>query len=85
MMDFLLLIAVVGGIVFAALLSLTYNHTESGRRTMAKYKSHEYQESFRRANPDYNPETGEWEDWDGTAYGAIDGLFMDTDGGSLPN
>ena len=22
--------------------------------------------------PDYNPETGQWQDWDGTPYGAID-------------
>jgi hypothetical protein len=77
---FLLPIAVVGGIVFVALLSLYYKHTESGRRTMAKYNSREYQEWFRRANPGYNPETGEWEDWDGTPYGAIDSLFTDTDG-----
>jgi hypothetical protein len=80
MMDLLLLIAVVAGIAFAALLSLYYKHTESGRRTLAKYNSREYQESFSRTNPGYNPETGEWEDWDGTPYGAIDSLFMDTDG-----
>lgn len=78
-MDSLLLIAVVGGIVFAALLSLHYKHTESGRRTMAKCHSREYQEWFRCANPGYNPETGEWEDWDGMPYGAIDGLFTDSD------
>jgi hypothetical protein len=80
MMDLLLLIAVASGLVLAALFRLYYNRTEAGRRTMAKYSSREYQESFRRTNPDYNPETGEWEDWDGTPYGAIDGLFMDTDG-----
>jgi hypothetical protein len=70
----------VGGIAFAALLSFYYNHTEGGRRTMATHKSRKDQKSFRRANPGYNPETGQWEDWHGTPYGAIDGLFMDTDG-----
>jgi hypothetical protein len=75
-MGFLLPMAVVGGIVFAALLSLYYKHTESGWRAMANYNSREYQESFRPADA----ETREWEDCDATPYGAIHGLFTDTDG-----
>jgi hypothetical protein len=43
---------------------------------LAKCKSRAHQEPFRPANP----ETREREDRDGTPYGAIDGLFMDTDG-----
>jgi hypothetical protein len=38
MMDLGLLVAVVGGLVLAALLRLYYNHTEAGRRALAKYK-----------------------------------------------
>ena len=78
-MNLLLVGAAIVGLVLGVLLSLYYKYTESGRRTMAKYNSQESQDWFYRANPDFNPETGEWEDWDGTSYGAIDDLLMDAD------
>ena len=31
----------------------------------------------RRLPPRFNPDTGQWEDWDGTPYGAIDTLLTD--------
>ena len=79
-MNLLVCGAVVAGLVLGILLALFYKYTETGRRTMAKYNSPEYQEWFDSSNPDFNPDTGEWEDWDGTPYGAIEDLLMDTDG-----
>lgn len=74
----ILLMLAIGVPMFIGLMWY-YGNTESGRRTMAKYNSPEYEEWFQSVNPDYNPETGEWEDPDGTPYGAIDAEMDDWD------
>ena len=72
-MEALLLIAVIAGVVLVGLLLLGSANTT--RPPVGRYDSPECDEG----SPRRNPCTGEWEDWDGTPYGAIDTLLMEDD------
>ena len=78
-MNLLLLSAVVVGLVFLVLLVLI---GLSGARgpTMPSRSSPGYTGRSYGAHPDFNSHTGEWEDWNGTPYGAIDDVLMDNEG-----
>jgi hypothetical protein len=80
----LLFLIIVGmAILFVVLLVLYSRYAEPGGQTMARPDSPQYEEGFYGAHAGLNRETGEWEDRDGTSYGAIDDLFMDKDGDGI--
>ena len=62
------------------LLSSNHELTDSSKRTMAQRNWHDHRVSLHDANDDFDPETEEWVDRDGTPCGAIEDMLMDTDG-----
>jgi hypothetical protein len=79
-MELLCLGTIIGGLVLGALLGLVILFATRGTQPSPRTNSSYSGESHDSAHSGYNPRTGEWEDSNGTPYGAIDDLFMDTDG-----
>lgn len=65
------------------LIVIRARSARSGNNRPATVKSQQYARQSYSADPSYNPETGEWEDWDGTPYGAIEDMLMETDGDGI--
>jgi hypothetical protein len=79
-MELILIAVILACLALVILLSVQKRHNAPGKRITLKQDSQRHQDRLSRADRGFNPETGEWEDWDGTPYGAIDGLFTDADG-----
>ena len=78
-MDLLLLVAAIGGLILVAIIILLLRQRGTGTHIRRRYDWRRHGERSAQRNP----QTGEWEDWDGTPYGAIDTLLTDdgVDGG----
>ena len=82
-MNLLLLIAVVIGLGVGLLVLIVAGSASSGESSSGYVRSQGYNQQSYDTEPSFNPETGEWEDWDGTPLGAIEDMLMDTDGDGI--
>ena len=82
-MNLLVLVAVAVGVFFGIFAKLCNNRTETGRGVNAEFDAPENRRRNSDTDPYFNPQAGEWQDCDGTPYGAIEDLLMDTDGDGI--
>lgn len=75
----LLLVIVAIGVVVVVVMGLFFDQSEADRHAGARAGSAEFWESFLEDGPGYNPATGQYEDQDGTPYGAIEDTLMAAD------
>ena len=78
-----LLIVVVIALGIGLVVLILVRSASAGENRPGNVRSQGHEQQPNSAEPSYNPETGEWEDWDGTPYGAIEDMLMDTDGDGI--
>jgi hypothetical protein len=76
----MLLVAVIVVVVVVLVVAVGwyYSQSEAQRRVRTGYRP-ESQEPLHRGTPGFNPATGQYEDRDGTPYGAIEDTLMAAD------
>jgi hypothetical protein len=72
------IVVIVILVVLVVVVGWYYSQGEAERRTRTGYGP-ESQEPFRRGTPGFDPASGEYEDRDGTPYGAIEDTLMAAD------
>ena len=78
-----LLMVVVIVLCIVLMVKISAGSAGTRKNRSGNVRSQGYYQQPNNAEPSYNPETGEWEDWDGTPYGAIEDMLMDTDGDGI--